>query len=647
MRSTVFFVIVSLVLLLPLKTFAAQPAVDLSALGAQPLHAHPRLILTDDRLKDLKALEQTDPVYKTAVDEFLKRAQLYLAKPPVQDSTDWNVWRDAISRIYVFSFAWRLTGEDQYGQKSKETLLAVCGYKDWHDNPGFLDTAEMTHAVAIGYDWMYNYLDKDSRATLKIAIITKGLQPGLQNYAGKAPNSWWTGSPNNWNLVCNSGLLLGALAIYDEDPAEAPQVVVAAVNSMKHGLVTYDPDGAWMEGENYWEYATRYAVLALAAHNTAMGTDFGLSKSKGLPVTWKYAKYVTSPNDLTIFSYSDTLEHHWSLPFLFWLSTKYDVPEAAEYELTYFGKPHPWWPTPDKEVTDPRHAINRVLELVWYVPSKLVLLTNIVKPPDLDARFTGRVEIASFRSAWHDPNALCIFAKAGENGGLTSGHGHLDEGSFELYALGIRWAKDPGREDYGPGYFDLGTPGNPGKRWAYFGASTAGHSTLTLDSQNQDPFGTATITQFGSSPTYSFVTMDLTHVYHDQAAKVTRGIAELEHRAVLVQDELVLDQPREVVWGMNTEAVLDCQGATATVTRWGKKLTAQILSPAGAEFVSENIPKNMRRLAVHLKDQKGPVRLVILLSPDWGDGKTVRLPDIKPLAEWKLPETTPGGAGGE
>ena len=57
--------------------------------------------------------------------------------------------------------------------------MAAAAFEDWHP-PHFLDTAEMTNAVAIGYDWLYDVLTPEQRATLKTAIIEKGLKPGLK-----------------------------------------------------------------------------------------------------------------------------------------------------------------------------------------------------------------------------------------------------------------------------------------------------------------------------------------------------------------------------------------------------------------------------------------------------------------------------------
>ena len=88
--------------------------------------------------------------------------------------------------------------------------VASTNFPDWHP-AHFLDTAEMTHACAIGYDWLYDYWTPPRRDTIRVAILTKGLKPSLTLYTNNS--SWVASSANNWNLVCNGGMILGALAL--------------------------------------------------------------------------------------------------------------------------------------------------------------------------------------------------------------------------------------------------------------------------------------------------------------------------------------------------------------------------------------------------------------------------------------------------
>ncbi len=606
------------------------PALCTTAELVAKVGAHPRVLLTDARVGELQALAKTDSALKGALDALAQRAELYLAKPAVQDSPDWNVWRETVARVYILGFSYRYTGDKRFADALRGVLLTASAFPTWHDENSFLDTAEMTHAVALGYDWLYRDLNDADRATIRGAILTKGLQPGLACYRKEAKASWWTGSNHNWNTVCNGGMITGALAVASDDPATAATVLDFAIASLRHSVPTYDPDGAWMEGPYYWEYATRYLVLSLASLQGTLGTDFGLSDGPGLRNTWRYIHYVTPNSSPLVFAYADSLDNRWSVPAVFWLAKRYDDPLAAESERVYFAKPHPWWPDVTKEVADPRFAVSRVLELVWYLPPPAH--APALRDLPLDTRFKGKVELATLRGSW-EKDGLCVFVKAGPNGALAN-HGHCDAGQFELYGMGtggFAWTRDTKKGGYPAGFFDNGTADKPGKRWSYPVANAFGHNVPILNGQNQNPFATAPIIAFGSSAARSFAVVDLTPVYTAKAA--ARGVALLARKAVLVQDEFTLDTPAELRWQMTSEAKVTLVAGGATLDRWGQQMQVTILSPAGAQFDPDEAAK--KRLVLKLTNQTGAVRVAVFFSPQWPDGTRVPAPTLTPLAEWK------------
>ncbi|MHB9029049.1 MAG: hypothetical protein ACYC9O_09785, partial [Candidatus Latescibacterota bacterium] len=113
-------------------------------------------------------------------------------------------------------------------------------------------------------------------------------------------------------------------------------------------------------------------------------------------------------------------------------------------------------------------------------------------------------------------------------------------------------------------------------------------------------------------------------------------------RAALVQDEFDLAVPADLVWAMTTDAEITLRGDTALLRLKGKELVARILSPKGAQFASESAEQSppqktnqgISRLLVPLKGKKGAVRVAVLLSPRWEDGRTVEKAEVKPLEKW-------------
>ncbi len=131
-------------------------------------------------------------------------------------------------------------------------------------------------------------------------------------------------------------------------------------------------------------------------------------------------------------------------------------------------------------------------------------------------------------------------------------HNHLDLGSFVLDALGQRWAVDLGADDYNlPGYFG-------GQRYTYYRLRAEGHNTLVLNpgqGPDQDPRPTARIARFVSEPDRAI----RPRRPHAGLRTSTRsgssaGVALLDRRRVLVQDEVEADKPVDLWWFMHTPA---------------------------------------------------------------------------------------------
>src|SRR5205085_10232133 len=94
------------------------------------------------------------------------------------------VSRQCVQRVLTLSTAYHLTHDTRYADRCRKEMLAAARFSDW--NPShFLDVAEMTFALAIGYDWLYYELDSASRKEIRTAIVEKSLKlPFETNYRG-------------------------------------------------------------------------------------------------------------------------------------------------------------------------------------------------------------------------------------------------------------------------------------------------------------------------------------------------------------------------------------------------------------------------------------------------------------------------------
>ena len=214
-------------------------------------------------------------------------------------------------------------------------------------------------------------------------------------------------------------------------------------------------------------------------------------------------------------------------------------------------------------------------------------------------------------------------------GDNQANHSHLDLGTFVLDALGERWALDLGGDDYNlPGYFGK-------ERWTYYRLRTEGHNTLTIDGPNQSPAAQAPLLAFRAAPAKAFAVADLTAAY-PAVQRARRGLALLERRRDLVQDEVRADPAVDVRWNFHTRATIAVDGARATLTQGKAVLEARILAPEGARFevldASPPPPQaqqpDVHNLTVRLPGKVRQLRLAVLLTPAGAGGEALALESL-------------------
>lgn len=522
--------------------------------------------------------------------------------------------RQVMNRVYALAMMYRLEGDKAYAERAWQELAAAAGFKDWNPRH-FLDTAEMTHAFAIGYDWLYDYWTPERRQVLVKAVGELGFKPALEIYR---KNSGWTRARHNWNQVCNGGMGMGALAMGEVLPAEAGEILAAALKSIQLPMGEYGPDGAWAEGPGYWNYATSYNVVFLAGLESALGTDFGLSKIPGFSEAGMFPIYATGPTGRT-FNYADAGEGGIRSPALFWLARKFDRPEYAWFQ---------------RQV-----AYGSAQDMIWHdargqKPSAMKL--------PLDKYFRN-AEVVTLRGDWEGREALWVGFKAGDN---KANHSHLDLGTFVLEALGYRWAVDLGADNYNlPGYFGK-------QRWTYYRLRAESHNTLVINpgqGPDQLPTAAARMVKYQSTPTRAVAVADLTAAYGDEAQRVMRGVAMLERRRVLIQDEIKTAKPSVVWWFMTTPAQIRIEkdGRTAHLTQGKAELQVRVLAPAAAQFtVMDAVPlptspnpegqrktTGLRKLCIQVKEATD-LRLAVMMTPVAGAAEPQVMPVLMPLSQW-------------
>lgn len=610
-----------------------QPPEDFVA-GLRP--GHPRLMVDDAGLarieQQVASSELAAGLYRQLITEADRMLTLPVSVYEFPDGrTLLQVTREVQRRSVFLSLAYRLTGDEGYAARAYQELEAVAGFPDWNPE-SWLSVAELLHAYAVGYDWLHGYLTDDQRAVVRNAMIEFGLNEAKIAYD---TSDSWTESTTNWNIVCNSGVIMAALAVGDEVPELADELLHRAYASLPVALAEYGPDGGYPEGTTYWGYATRFLVSALSSLETAIGDDYGISDAPGLDVTVDFSMQLTGTSG-QLFNYADSLTQvktRGGSAATYWLAHRYQQPGYA------------WWA--DEGASRAQASALPPLHLMWL---------GMIAPEDpgssglpLDKVFR-RAHVQTMRGGW-DADALFVGFRTGDN---TANHGDLDVGTFVLDALGSRWAMELGRDDYGlPGYFDTGEDGS---RWTYYRKRAEGQNTLVLNpgaGPDQSLAATGTIVRTGGDPGTAFSVADLSEAYADRGVtRWRRGIAAVDGRSrVVVQDEVAGRTPVRWHWFMHTNAEITIadDGRTALLTLKGKQLWARLLDgPAGARFSAadaaplptspnpsgQNPNDGIRKLVV-TGDPARHFRLAVLLEP-LPTGQPVEPPAVIPLAGWTL-----------
>ncbi len=527
------------------------------------IKGHPRLLLLKGQEEVIKNNIKANPLWAKVHEDLLNECEVILSQPPLErvliGRRLLNKSRESLRRIFFLSYAWRTTNKQKYFNKCEEELLAVCRFTDWNPDH-FLDVAEMTMAVAIGYDWLHNDLSAASRQLISQAIISKGLTPSLDDKY----NGWLRGN-NNWNQVCNTGISFGALAVYEDQRALSTQLVERALKSITIPMKTYAPDGNYTEGYSYWAYGTSYNVFLISALEQIFGTDYQLSQAPGFLRTAAFYEHLVGPSGLP-FNYSDCANAADGLqPAMLWFASKLHDPSLLWQEQANIqkGKILAKW--------------NRFLPaaLIW---GKDIDLDKMQAPANPVWMGDGENPVAMMRSSWTDPNAIYVGFKGGTP---SAGHGHMDIGSFVMDAEGVRWSADLGMQEYesmeskGLKIWDMGQGSD---RWKVFRYSNFSHSTLTVNNALQAVLGKAPMIKHSSDSLFTHAVLDMSTLYAASLAKAARGIAIVNKQYVTIRDEIETGDTASVIrWAMLTPArVISINGNQAQLENKGKKLTLYV-----------------------------------------------------------------------
>lgn len=540
---------------------------------------HPRLMLLKGEETQIKELIASDAMWKKMHDVIIGECNVIITKPELERVMTGRrllgTSRELLRRVFFLSYGYRMTTNKRYLEKAEKEMLAVSRFTDW--NPShFLDVAEMTMGVAIGYDWLFNELSENTRKTIKQAIVQKGLNPSKES-----KYNWWLKTENNWNQVCNAGMTFGALAVQEDYPSLANEIIERAFASIPLSMEVYKPEGVYPEGYGYWGYGTTFNILFICAVEKALGTDRGLSRSPGFLQTSDFLKHMIAPSGKN-FNWSDNGLGASLSPAMFWLAQKSDKPSVLWSEKTFLK-------------TDNFSKFKSIRELpaimIW---GKNIPLDKITEPKEKFWIGQGSNPVAMMRTSWTDPNAIYLGFKSGSP---SVNHGHMDVGSFIMEADGVRWSSDPGMQNYesleSKGMSIFGRT-QDAQRWTIYRMNNHSHNVITIDNQHQQVKGYGKIDAYSDAEAFSYVVSDISSIYDGQMKQVVRGVAMKDGKYVVVRDEVeTLGKETKLKWAMFTFADVELGENSAILNQDNKKLYIQVKSPSNVEMKTwSTVPTN-------------------------------------------------------
>lgn len=548
---------------------------------AQPdyskLPNHPRLILRQGDIEAVRQKIENDQPLLIIHDVIERRTNDFLIAEPTKyrmvGKRLLGRCRAVLERVCYCSYMYLVSGDESYARRAEKEMLAAADFVSW--NPShFLDVGEMTTALAIGYDWLYDWLSPESRKIIEDAIIEKGLRT-----AGK--KKWWSKTHNNWNQVCNGGLVMGALAVYERIPEEAQAIIAEALKNNPIAQKEYGPDGVYPEGSGYWEYGTWYEVMLIESLRTALGTSYDLEKAPGFLESAKFMNFMSTPTGAT-YNFSDCGNPSNMInPLLYWFAL-----ETGDMSLV--------WQDRERLINEEKfRGINRQAPIAMLFASRCD--TKDIRPiQDIFWVGDGTQPVFLYRKGFASKEDSYLGVKGGSP---KNSHAHMDGGSFIYEWAGVRWAVELGNQDYhsleskGIGIWKKG---QNSQRWQVYRLNNYSHNTLTINDKLHQYEGMVTMTKVHNKKKYKGADFDLSSLFVDTES-VTRSILIDNNDKVTCIDKIESKNTIcSIRWNMTTFAKAEIiDNRTILLEQDGKRLLLRVVSPQKAEpYIMDNNSNN-------------------------------------------------------
>ena len=390
------------------------------------------------------------------------------------------------------------------------------------------------------------------------------------------------GSTNNWNGVCNGGLMSAALALagVERYADDIKTYVGKGIQAVERGMWVYAPDGGYEEGPAYWAYGSTYVHVMISCLDSACGTNYGLFNAPGFERSVYFTTYIGIAN--RTWGFHDGGSGSGDTSIAAWFAKKSNDPNVNAIR---------------RQAQDNGWKGVSMYDIMYFDPH--IMTTNISL--ELDA-FYSLDNVMTFRSSWDVGGSIFTGLHGGDN---AASHGDLDIGNFIIIVDGTDMICDLGAEAYNvAGYFGC-------YRWSYYRKRAEGQNTLVMLPTGESWAGSLGVPalkagsesgnttagtnipepdqisgavsevlryETGDSSSLAVVDMACAYKYMNDGM---RGLYFTDNRStVVIQDEATFTEAMDIWWFAHTQGVITISddGRSAIIYYNGVYLYAEIVT---------------------------------------------------------------------
>lgn len=366
-------------------------------LSAQELYStkvapHPRLLLERGNITRMRDFAASRENAQLIHQQLIAKADAILSTTPIsKELIDAGTLDGELSqRIFTLAYAFVMTENMEYSRRAEQEMLNISLLNKWNTE----SLAELTLAMAIGYDWLFNTLPVHSRSIIGTALYEKCLR-NITQIEGLDEESL-------------TAFAYGALATMERAPefySEFIGKVIAHCNTTilgKEALNSF----AYSDFGTLAEDITD-KVMLVAALQSALGKECGLTLPEGFMQSAEYLDFMISPAGVTYDSENQPSTPS-VVPAKYWFAAQADDASAVA--------------TDERLLKEKGQIKEQDMPLYMIFASSLDLNHKTTRP---NAWGKQDWPVYVYRSGWEQPTDTYFIARGG---------------SFVYECDGVQWA---------------------------------------------------------------------------------------------------------------------------------------------------------------------------------------------------------------